>query len=64
MTMLKRISMLLVAIGALNWGLMALWGLNLVNMLLGGFPSVEMLAYVLVGLSGAWMLVDYRSWWM
>lgn len=47
----------LVIVGAINWGLTAFdW--NVVNMLLGGLPRVEMVVYVLVGLSGLKMLYD------
>ncbi len=51
---------LLVVVGALNWGLVGLGGflgssLNVVNLILGGFPQVEWLVYVLVGLSGLWV---------
>lgn len=46
----------LVMIGALNWGLVGVGGfagqdLNVVHMILGGWPTVEWIVYVLVGLS-------------
>lgn len=52
----------LVVIGALNWGLVGLGdfmgsNLNVVNMLLGGWPQVESLLYVLIGLSAVCKLV-------
>lgn len=53
----------LVVVGAVNWGLVGLGGLlgggswNLVEMLLGSMPGLVNLVYVLVGLSGAWMLL-------
>ncbi len=57
------VAWLLVIVGALNWGLVGLgdfagsdW--NVVNMLLGAWPQVESLVYVLVGASGAWMLAN------
>lgn len=57
---LEMIGWLLVVIGALNWGLVGLgmllggMGWNVVNMLLGGWPMVEAVVYVLVGLAGLW----------
>lgn len=53
---LGKISWILVLIGALNWGLVGLGGflsmnLNVVNLLLGAWPMVEWIVYVLVGLS-------------
>lgn len=40
----------LLVVGGLNWGLSA-FGYNLVNILLGSWPQVETIVYVLVGLS-------------
>lgn len=47
---------LLVVIGGLNWGLVGLGGfldknLNVVNLLLGTWPTVEWVVYLLVGVS-------------
>ncbi len=52
-------SLVLVIVGALNWGLVGLGGymgsdLNLVSMLLGSVPVVENLVYLLVGLAGVY----------
>lgn len=54
-------SLALVIVGAINWGLVGLgtfldanW--NLVNLILGGFPTVEALVYVVVGLAGVYEL--------
>lgn len=63
MKTVEMIGMLLVIVGALNWGLVGLGMLmgagmswNLVNMLLGSVPMVEAVVYLLVGLSGVWMV--------
>ena len=40
----------LLVVGGLNWGFAA-FGYNLVNILLGSWPPVETVVYVLVGLS-------------
>lgn len=59
---LEMVGMLLVMVGAVNWGLVGLGMLmggtdwNVVHMLLGSVPTLEALVYVLVGLSGAWMV--------
>ncbi len=47
---------ILVLVGALNWGLVGLgafmsMNLNLVNLLLGAWPQVEWIVYLLVGVS-------------
>ena len=49
--MLHMLTYLLVIVGALNWGLMGLFGFNLVNAILGFSPMLEKLVYILVGLS-------------
>ena len=53
---LHGIAFILVVIGGLNWGLVALgsWmgsNWNVVNLLVGSWPTVENIVYLLVGLS-------------
>lgn len=54
--------LVLLVVGALNWGLVGLasllnmGNLNVVNLVLGSWPMVENLVYVLVGLAGLWKL--------
>ena len=50
MKTLHMVAFILLIVGGLNWGLTAL-GYNLVNMILGSWPMVEKLVYILVGLS-------------
>lgn len=57
-------AMVLVIIGALNWGLVGLGGFfdsnwNLVNLILGSWPTVEWIVYILVGLSGLWSILSW-----
>ena len=50
-------ALVLVIIGGLNWGLMAInanW--NVVEMLLGSWPMVARIVYGLVGLSALYMI--------
>ncbi|MES2006781.1 MAG: DUF378 domain-containing protein [Patescibacteria group bacterium] len=53
----------LAVIGAVNWGLVGAGWLagnadwNVVHMLLGGSAQVEAVVYVLVGLSGLWLIL-------
>lgn len=52
----------LVVIGALNWGLVGLGSLlgagdwNVVALILGAWPVLVDVVYLLVGLSGLWLL--------
>ncbi len=62
MKTLKMLAYLLVVVGGLNWGLVGLLQLNVVEMLLGSVPSAVQVVYVLVGVSAVWMLVDYAKY--
>ncbi|MBC7836909.1 DUF378 domain-containing protein [Acetobacteraceae bacterium] len=64
MKIVELIGYWLVVIGGVTWGLVGLSMLisgdmswNIVNILLGSWPMVEAVVYVLVGLSAVWMLV-------
>ncbi|PIN88509.1 DUF378 domain-containing protein [Candidatus Pacearchaeota archaeon CG10_big_fil_rev_8_21_14_0_10_35_13] len=50
------IAMVLVIIGALNWGLVGLFSFNLVDSIFGAGSTLAMIVYILVGLSGLWMI--------
>lgn len=52
---LDWIAWLLVVIGALNWGLVGLSNLNVVELLFG-VGALTQVTYILVGLSGLYML--------
>lgn len=50
-----RIALILVIIGALNWGAIGLFGLDLVAFICGGQMAVlSRIVYSLVGLAGLW----------
>jgi len=50
---LKTLSKWLVVVGAINWGLSA-FGVNLVTMLFGSWPTLVTVVYLLVGVAGLW----------
>lgn len=54
MSTLDTVAMIVVVIGALNWGLVGLLGMNLVESLLG--MTIAKFVYILVGLGGLEML--------
>lgn len=54
------IAFVLVIIGGINWGLTAI-GFNVVSMLLGGFPFVEDLVYILVGISAVYLAIKHTT---
>lgn len=47
-------------IGAINWGLTAL-GFNLVQMLLGSYPTAEKIVYLLIGACGVILLLNHKN---
>ncbi len=53
MRTLRIIALLLVIIGAINWGLIGLFDFNLVSLIFGGVEStLTKVIYILVGISG------------
>ncbi|PIU61624.1 DUF378 domain-containing protein [archaeon CG_4_10_14_0_2_um_filter_Archaea_38_6] len=50
------IALILVIVGALNWGLYGLAGMDLIYLLLGSIPILATIVYALVGLSGLWLI--------
>lgn len=62
LTVLDIIALVLVIIGGLNWGLVALSpGYNLVEMLLGSIPTLVQLVYLLVGASAVYLAITMRK---
>lgn len=55
--MLDNIALILVIIGALNWGSIGLFGLDLVGMLFGGQGAlISRIIFAVVGLAGLWSI--------
>ena len=49
---------LLVVVGALNWGLVGAFNINIVEQLLGSIPKAVKIVYILVGLAGIMKIVS------
>ncbi len=57
---MNRLSLTLVIIGALNWGILSIFGLDLVGFLFGGQGTVlSRVIYGIVGLAGIWACSFY-----
>ncbi len=56
LSVIDWVALVLVIIGGLNWGLVAL-NYNLVTLLVGSWPWLETTVYALVALSAIWMIV-------
>lgn len=50
------LALALVIIGGLNWGLVGLLNLDLVQLLLGSIPILAQIVYIVVGLAALYMI--------
>ena len=57
MKLLKKIALILVIIGGLNWGLIGLLDFDLVSTIFGVMSAISRIVYVLVGLSAAYLAI-------
>lgn len=61
MKMLHMVAFTLLIVGGLNWGLWALFNFNLVNTVLGAWPTIEKVVYILVGTSAVYIAATHVS---
>lgn len=59
MNSLQMLSWVIITVGAINWGLVGIANLNLVEALLGAGSPLTQIVYIIVGLSGL-----YSVWGM
>ena len=57
MRAVNLITLLLLIVGGLNWGLVGLFGFDLVAALFGEMSALSRIVYALVGLSALWQIV-------
>jgi uncharacterized membrane protein YuzA (DUF378 family) len=57
MSILNKITLLLLIVGGLNWGLVGLLNFDLVAAIFGEMSLLSRVVYSLVGLSALWQLV-------
>jgi uncharacterized protein len=57
MRVVNIVTLILVIVGGLNWGLVGLLDFNLVATLFGEMSTLSRIVYVLVGLSALWQLI-------
>ena len=55
-----QVAFILLVVGGLNW-LFVAFNYNIVNVILGGFPAVENLIYILIGLAAVYELVAHKK---
>ena len=61
MKAVNLITLILVIVGGLNWGLVGALNFDLVATLFGAASIVSRLVYVLVGLSALWQLIPLAT---
>ena len=54
MKVIDTIALVLIIIGAINWGLIGLFSFNLVDAIFGSISIISRIIYILVGISGLW----------
>lgn len=54
MKIIDTIALILIIIGAINWGLIGIFNFNLVDTLFGVMSILSRIIYTLVGISGLW----------
>lgn len=54
MKIVDKIALVLIIIGAINWGLVGIFNFNLVDAIFGTMSIVSRIIYALVGISGLW----------
>jgi uncharacterized membrane protein YuzA (DUF378 family) len=59
--MLHMVAFVLAMVGALNWGLVGLLQMNLVETLFGMDSMLTNLVYILVGVSAVYLLVKHKA---
>ena len=52
--MLDKIALVLIIIGAINWGLIGFFKFDLVAAIFGQMSVISRIVYALVGISGLW----------
>ncbi len=50
------IALILLVIGGVNWGLVGLFNLDLVELILGAVPILQKIVYILVGIAGLYTI--------
>ncbi len=56
MKIIDKIALVLVIIGAINWGLIGLFNFNLVETIFEDMTIISRIIYTLVGISGLWAI--------
>lgn len=61
LSVLDWVTLVLVAVGGLNWGLVGLFGFDLVAAIFGDMSALSRVVYILVGASAVYLIVISAS---
>ena len=61
MKILHMVAFTLTVVGALNWGLVAVFDFNLVKTLFGAMDGLEKWVYILVGASAVYIFITHSN---
>lgn len=61
MKVVNLLVFVLVVLGAINWALFGVMGVNIVGSIFGSSEILLKLVYFLIGLSGIYMLTHYKT---
>ncbi len=56
MKVIDTIALILVIIGAIVWGIIGIFNVNIVEAIFGAIPWISKIIYILVGISGIWAI--------
>ena len=56
MKVIDTIALVLIIIGAINWGLVGIFNFNLVDAIFGAMSIISRIIYIIVGISGLWAI--------
>lgn len=56
MKVIDKIALVLVIIGAIVWGVIGIFNFNVVDALFGAGSIISKIIYILVGISGLWVI--------
>lgn len=59
---LKKLSVILVIVGAINVGLIGALGVDVIESIVGSVDSLNQVIQILIGASGVWMLMDFKKY--
>jgi len=61
MKVLSFIAIVLLIIGGLNWFLVGVFDINLINVFLGHMTLKSRIVYILIGLSALYILLNFKK---